>query len=233
MEINALTGNYAKFTAAASISGMSMQKQRKIFESLSRAATAFGMSADDSNGVFLALSQMMSKGKISSEELRLQMGERLPIALQAMAKAAGTSVAGLDKLMKEGKLLSAKVLPKFADALNEMIPNVDTDNLETSLNRLQNAFTKLVNETDIQGKYKGLIDWLTGYVKKATDNIQSVITYVVAAIAVLVTSRLVNELIVSFQKTELAAKAAARRAAKAAGQSFDEVAWRSQKHPLR
>lgn len=229
LEINALTGNYAKFTAAASISGMSMQKQRKIFESLSRAATAFGMSADDSNGVFLALSQMMSKGKISSEELRLQMGERLPIALQAMAKAAGTSVAGLDKLMKEGKLLSAKVLPKFADALNEMIPNVDTDNLETSLNRLQNAFTKLVNETDIQGKYKGLIDWLTGYVKKATDNIQSVITYVVAAIAVLVTSRLVNELIVSFQKTELAAEAAARRAAKAAGQSFDEVAWRSQK----
>lgn len=229
LEINALTGNYAKFTAAASISGMSMQEQRKIFESLSRAATAFGMSADDSNGVFLALSQMMSKGKISSEELRLQMGERLPIALQAMAKAAGTSVAGLDKLMKEGKLLSAEVLPKFADALNEMIPNVDTDNLETSLNRLQNAFTKLVNKTDIQGKYKGLIDWLTGYVKKATDNIQSVITYVVAAIAVLVTSRLVNKLIVSFQKTELAAKAAARRAAKAAGQSFDEVAWRSQK----
>lgn len=229
LEINALTGNYAKFTAAASISGMSMQEQRKIFESLSRAATAFGMSADDSNGVFLALSQMMSKGKISSEELRSQMGERLPIALQAMAKAAGTSVAGLDKLMKEGKLLSAEVLPKFADALNEMIPNVDTDNLETSLNRLQNAFTKLVNETDIQGKYKGLIDWLTGYVKKATDNIQSVITYVVAAIAVLVTSRLVNKLIVSFQKTELAAKAAARRAAKAAGQSFDEVAWRSQK----
>lgn len=229
LEINALTGNYAKFTAAASISGMSMQEQRKIFESLSRAATAFGMSADDSNGVFLALSQMMSKGKISSEELRLQMGERLPIALQAMAKAAGTSVAGLDRLMKEGKLLSAEVLPKFADALNEMIPNVDTDNLETSLNRLQNVFTKLVNETDIQGKYKGLIDWLTGYVKKATDNIQSVITYVVATIAVLVTSRLVNKLIVSFQKTELAAKAAARRAAKAAGQSFDEVAWRSQK----
>lgn len=229
LEINALTGNYAKFTAAASISGMSMQEQRKIFESLSRAATAFGMSADDSNGVFLALSQMMSKGKISSEELRLQMGERLPIALQAMAKAAGTSVAGLDKLMKEGELLSAEVLPKFADALNEMIPNVDTDNLETSLNRLQNAFTKLVNETDIQGKYKGLIDWLTGYVKEATDNIQSVITYVVAAIAVLVTSQLVNKLIESFQKTELAAKAAARRAAKAAGQSFDEVAWRSQK----
>lgn len=229
LEINALTGNYAKFTAAASISGMSMQEQRKIFESLSRATAAFGMSAEDSNGVFLALSQMMSKGKISSEELRLQMGERLPIALQAMAKAAGTSVAGLDKLLKEGKLLSADVLPKFADALNEMLPNVDTDNLETSLNRLKNAFTGLVNKSDVQSKYKSIIDWLTGYIQTAADNIQSLITYVVTAISVLVTSRLVNKLIISFQKTELAAKAAARRAAKAAGQSFDEVAWRAQK----
>lgn len=229
LEINALTGNYAKFTAAASISGMSMQEQRKIFESLSRATTAFGMSAEDSNGVFLALSQMMSKGKISSEELRSQMGERLPIALQAMAKAAGTSVAGLDKLLKEGKLLSADVLPRFADALNEMLPNVDTDNLETSLNRLKNAFTGLVNKSDVQSKYKSIIDWLTGYIQTAADNIQSLITYVVTAISVLVTSRLVNKLIISFQKTELAAKAAARRAAKAVGQSFDEVAWRSQK----
>ncbi len=229
LEINALTGNYAKFTAAASISGMSMQEQRKIFESLSRATTAFGMSAEDSNGVFLALSQMMSKGKISSEELRLQMGERLPIALQAMAKAAGTSVAGLDKLLKEGKLLSADVLPKFADALNEMLPNVDTDNLETSLNRLKNAFTGLVNKSDVQSKYKSIIDWLTGYIKTAADNIQSLITYVVTAISVLVTSRLVTKLLISFQKTELAAKAAARRAAKAAGKSFDEVAWRAQK----
>lgn len=229
LEINALTGNYAKFTAAASISGMSMQEQRKIFESLSRATTAFGMSAEDSNGVFLALSQMMSKGKISSEELRLQMGERLPIALQAMAKAAGTSVAGLDKLLKEGKLLSADVLPRFADALNEMLPNVDTDNLETSLNRLKNAFTGLVNKSDVQSKYKSIIDWLTGYIQTAADNIQSLITYVVTAISVLVTSRLVNKLIISFQKTELAAKAAAKRAAKAVGQSFDEVAWRSQK----
>ena len=229
LEINALTGNYAKFTAAASISGMSMQEQRKIFESLSRATTAFGMSAEDSNGVFLALSQMMSKGKISSEELRSQIGERLPIALQAMAKAAGTSVAGLDKLLKEGKLLSADVLPRFADALNEMLPNVDTDNLETSLNRLKNAFTGLVNKSDVQSKYKSIIDWLTGYIQTAADNIQSLITYVVTAISVLVTSRLVNKLIISFQKTELAAKAAARRAAKAVGQSFDEVAWRSQK----
>ena len=229
LEINALTANYAKFTAAASISGMSMIDQRKVFESVSRACTAFGMSADDSNGVMLALSQMMSKGKISSEELRLQMGERLPVALQAMAKAAGVSVAGLDKLLKQGKLMSKDVLPKFAEALNEMISNVDTDNLETSVNRLKNVFTELVNGTDIQSKYKALIDWLTNIVKSAADNIKSIVTYLVAAVLVMVTSRLVNKIISSIAKVELAAKSAARRAAKDAGQKFDEVAWKAQK----
>lgn len=229
LEINALTSNYAKFTAAASISGMSMMDQRKVFESVSRACTAFGMSADDSNGVMLALSQMMSKGKISSEELRLQMGERLPIALQAMAKAAGVSVGGLDKLMKQGKLMSADVLPKFADALSEMIPNVDTDNLETSINRLKNAFTGFVNGTDAQSKYKALIDWLTDVVKSASENIKSIVTYTVAAILVLVTSRLVNKIIISIAKAELAAKTAARRAARDAGIAFNETAWQAQK----
>lgn len=183
LEINALTANYAKFTAAASISGMSMMDQRKVFESVSRACTAFGMSADDSNGVMLALSQMMSKGKISSEELRLQMGERLPVALQAMAKAAGVSVGGLDKLMKQGQLMSKDVLPKFAEALKEMIPNVDTNNLETSVNHLKNAFTEFVNGTGIQSKYKALIDWLTGAIQGLGENIKNIVIGIVAVIS--------------------------------------------------
>lgn len=178
MEINALTSNYAKFTASASVSGMAMADQRKIFESMSRAVSAFGLSSEDSNRAFLALSQMMSKGKISSEELRLQLGEQIPIAMQAMAKAAGTTVAGLDDLLKQGKLMSADVLPKFADALNEMIPNVSTDNLETSINRLKNTFTELTNSLDIQGKYKGLVDWFNELLSGIQDKISGLVTFV-------------------------------------------------------
>lgn len=146
------------------------------------------MSADDSNGVFLALSQMMSKGKISSEELRLQMGERLPIALQAMAKAAGTSVAGLDKLLKQDKLMSKDVLPKFAEALNEMIPNIDLDNLETSINRLKNTFTEVVNSTGVQSTYKSLVDWLAKTIASAAEN---TVNIVIGALA-LITGAIAN-----------------------------------------
>lgn len=175
VEINNLTASYSQFTASAQISGMSMENQRKIFEAVSRATVAFGMSADDSKGVFLALSQMMSKGKISAEELRQQMGKRLPVALQAMARAAGISVAGLDKLLQEGKLMSADVLPKFADALNEMIPKVDTNNLETSLNTLKNTFTQMTASLDVQGKYKSVIDGLNSLLQAGMEHLRTIV----------------------------------------------------------
>lgn len=195
--VNDITSNYAKFTAAASIAGMAIADQRKLFESLSRAAAGFGMSADDTNGMFLAVTQMMGKGKIQAEELRGQLGERLPIAMQAMAKAAGTTVAGLDSIMKKGKLLSAEVLPKFADALNEMLPNVDTDNIETSLNRLKNAFQEFMQNTGIQDAYKKLIDGLTSFVNYAKDKISTLITFVIS----LISGKLMANIISYFAKS--------------------------------
>ncbi|MDR2057635.1 MAG: tape measure protein [Dysgonamonadaceae bacterium] len=190
LEVNALTGNFAKFTASATQANMPMEQQKKVFESLSKASTVFGLSAEDANGVFLALSQMMGKGKISSEELRKQMGERIPIAMQAMAKAAGVSMAGLEKLLKQGKLMSSEIIPKFADALNEMIPNVDTDNLEASLNRLSNAFRDIVDSSGFQNKYKALIDGLTSLLQAASKNVQNIIVGIVAAIGFVVTNGL-------------------------------------------
>lgn len=186
IEINTLVSNYAKFKAAGDSVGMSLLDQRKIFESVSRASVAYGMSAEDTNLTFLAITQMMSKGKISSEELRRQLGERLPIAMAAMAKAAGVPINKLDDLLKKGKLLSADVLPKFADALNEMIPNVNTDNIETSLNRLSNVFNKFTAATGFGEKYKVAIDGLSGLIEKATNNISNIIVGIVAAIVFVV-----------------------------------------------
>lgn len=226
--VNDITSNYAKFTAAASIAGMAIADQRKLFESLSRAAAGFGMSADDTNGMFLAITQMMGKGKIQAEELRGQLGERLPIAMQAMAKAAGTTVAGLDSIMKKGKLLSAEVLPAFADALNEMLPNVDTDNIETSLNRLKNAFQEFTQNTGIQSAYKTLIDSITELVQKATKNIQALVAQLVAVLIGVSLGRFFKWIATQLAVAQRSAMVAASKAAKAAGTAFDEVAWKAQ-----
>lgn len=190
LEINALVGNYAKFTASATQANMPIEQQKKVFESVSRAITAFGLSASESDGVFLALSQMMGKGKISMEELRKQMGEKLPVAIQAMAKALGVSIGEMEKLIGTGKVMSADVLPKFADALNEMIPHVDTDNLETSLSRLSNVFGEIVDASGFQAKYKALIDGLTSLLQSASKNMENIVVGIIAAIMFVVSSGL-------------------------------------------
>ena len=181
VEINSLTMGFAKFKAAADISSMSLEDQRKIFESVARASVAFGLSAEDQRGIFMALSQMMSKNKVMAEELRLQLAERMPVAIQAMAKAAGVTVNELDALMKQGKVMAADVLPKFADALNELIPNVDTNNLNKSLVDLSNAFTNLIKGFDIEGKFKGVVDTVTGLLSKLGEHTTTVATVIKGA----------------------------------------------------
>lgn len=192
VEINTLTTGFAKFKAAADISNMSLDSQRKIFESVARASVAFGLSAEDQKGVFMALSQMMSKNKVMAEELRLQLAERMPVAIQAMAKAAGVTVGELDNLMKQGKVLSADVLPKFADALNEMIANPDTNNLNKSLVDLSNAFTNLVKNLDITGIFKDIVDKASGLLTTLSDKATAVAGVVKTAFVGMLAKGLTN-----------------------------------------
>ena len=171
VEINSLTTGFAKFKSAADVSSMSLDDQRKIFESVARAAVSYGLSAEDQKGIFMALSQMMSKNKVMAEELRLQLAERMPVAIQAMAKAAGVTVGELDNLMKQGKVLSADVLPKFADALNQMIAEPDADNLNKSLVTLSNTFQELTKNLGIEQMLKSLVDGATKALSTLADNV--------------------------------------------------------------
>lgn len=174
VEINTLTTSYAKFKAAADISNMSLEDQRKVFESVARASVVFGLSVKDQKGVFMALQQMMSKNKVMAEELRLQLSERMPVAIQAMAKAAGVTVGELDSLMKQGKVLSSEVLPKFADALNSMIADPDTNNLNKSLIDLKNTFTDLTKQLNVEGAFKSLVDGANAMLRSLIENIRMV-----------------------------------------------------------
>jgi len=110
---------YGKFLASTRNTAIEGNAARKVFEGVSEAATALGLSADESSGIFMALSQMMSKGKVSAEELTGQLGERLPGALKLAADAMGLTTAELMKQMQEGKVMSADLLPKLAAELHK------------------------------------------------------------------------------------------------------------------
>lgn len=118
IEFGTLSDQYSKFAVAASSANFSAQNTRDIFLSVAEAGRVNKLSIDQLNGVFLALEQMISKGKVSSEELRRQLGDRLAGAFNIFASAIGKSAAELDEMMRKGEVLSDETtMLKFADEL--------------------------------------------------------------------------------------------------------------------
>ena len=110
---------FTQFAAAAKQTSLEGAGVEKVFTGVSEASAVMGLSIDDQNGVFRALSQMMSKGKIQAEELRGQLGERLPGAFQIAARSMDMTTSELDKFMSSGKLISDDFLPKFGKQLEK------------------------------------------------------------------------------------------------------------------
>ena len=100
--------------------GSALQKDLNgIFEGVSQAGAALSLSTEQMDGVFLALGQMISKGKVQAEELRGQLGERLPGAFNLAARAMGVTTAQLDEMLKKGQVTAEDMLPKLAAVLKD------------------------------------------------------------------------------------------------------------------
>ena len=106
--------SYAQVMAAARGTKLEGQGARDVFVAISEASAVLGLSAADSEGILRALNQMISKGTVQAEELRGQLGERLPGAFNIAAKAMGVSTAELGKMLEQGKVLAEDFIPKFA-----------------------------------------------------------------------------------------------------------------------
>jgi len=108
-------------TLAGAMIGSKLQGQatRDIFDSVQVAASVMGLSAENTKGTLLAFGQIMGKGKVQAEELRGQIGERIPGAFKLAADAMGVTTAELDKMMEQGELMAEDFLPKFADQLKK------------------------------------------------------------------------------------------------------------------
>jgi len=169
LNLVATTTRFIKFAAAARQSGVAMKDTQKIFKTMATAGAVLGLRTDELGGIFLALEQMLSKGKVTTEELRRQLGERLPGAFGIMAASLGVTLPKLDEMLKKGELLSAEVLPGFADAV-EVAFGLDTvDKVETltaAQNRMTTSwqnFVKNVTESDgiLSKTFKFFLDQAT------------------------------------------------------------------------
>lgn len=173
VELLSTSKRYVKFLAAAKQSNISLNDTEKIFKSVTKASSVLGLETEELNGVYLALEQMLSKGKVTTEELRRQLGERLPGAMGIMAAALDVTIPKLDEMLRKGEVMSAETLPKFAEALEaaygiESVKKVD--NLAAAQNRLVNIWQTFIQDVSsgdgvLSEFFKNAINGATRFVK--------------------------------------------------------------------
>ena len=110
--------NLTQLQAATASAGFSAKETVDIYEDLSQANIALGGDAQSLSGILRATTQVFSKGKVQAEELRGQIGDRLPGAFADFAAASGKSTAQLDKDLEDGKVNLADFL-KFAEYVGD------------------------------------------------------------------------------------------------------------------
>ena len=108
-----LTG-YSQVAVAAKANGLSLKETENIYRGVVAAGVAFGKSQEDLDAIITATVQVLSKGKLSAEELQGQIGERLPGAVAKFAAATGRSLPQLSKDLEQGKVTIADFV-KFTE----------------------------------------------------------------------------------------------------------------------
>ena len=110
------TSGFTRLSASVIGAGGNVNDAEIVFKGITTAMKATGRSSADVQGALLAMSQVFSKGKLSAEELSGQLGERLPGAVTAFAKATGRTLPQLQKDLENG-VVGLNDVMKFAIAL--------------------------------------------------------------------------------------------------------------------
>lgn len=122
----------AKMAAAGTAAGFEMSELNKIFDSVMKTARVLGLSGDDVNGIFRAMGQTFSKGKLFAEELSQQLGDRIPGAIDIMERAAGVGRGTLLEMLAAGTGPKSDVLFKFAEELEKQFGKALPKALDTA-----------------------------------------------------------------------------------------------------
>tara|TARA_S200000501_G_scaffold223387_1_gene209515 strand:- start:11552 stop:13711 length:2160 start_codon:yes stop_codon:yes gene_type:complete len=148
-----ITRQFTSLTASVVGAGYSVDDAKKAFEAIAAGIRGTGGNLEDMKAAMRATAQVFSKGKVSAEELRQQLGERLPGAFTLFADSMDKTPAELDKALEQGKVTLDDFM-KFASTLfntygeNAKIlaksPEAAGDRLQTAMSELKDAVGKTI-----------------------------------------------------------------------------------------
>lgn len=142
LQLSSTAKAYLNFAASSKGTALEGAEAQRIFSAIATSMSVLGKTMPETEGALLAVSQMMSKGTVSAEELRGQLGERLPGAFNMMAQALGVSTQRLGKMLEQGEVLASTALPKLAAVLEQRFGRSAAngiDSLAANFNRLRTA----------------------------------------------------------------------------------------------
>ncbi|MBL8471337.1 MAG: tape measure protein [Rhodocyclaceae bacterium] len=154
LSIKTVAEEYAELGASARGSGLTLQQQREIFTGIAEAAATLHLSNDQVGSSFRAISQIMSKGVVQSQEWKLQLEQALPIAADAGRAAIGRTAAEFEKLLAGGELRAADFLPKFAATLRAQVAEAvgkAAESDQAALQRLENRWERFKQQIASSG----------------------------------------------------------------------------------
>lgn len=111
-----VTRQFTKLQASVQGAGGNLEDTKVAFNGIVAAVRATGGSLADVDAALTATAQVFSKGKVSAEELRQQIGERLPGAFTLFAQSIGKTPQELDKALENGQV-SLQDFQTFAEAI--------------------------------------------------------------------------------------------------------------------
>ncbi|MCO5253376.1 MAG: tape measure protein [Bacteroidetes bacterium] len=140
METKDAFGAFAASTQGSRLEG---QKTIDIFRGFATAGRSLKLSQAQMSSAFIAIQQMMTKGKVQSQEMVLQLGGALPGALSRAAEAMGVTKARFSEMMERGQIQAEEFLPQFAQYLE----NLYGPGVKNAIGSLQAKMIVLENQT--------------------------------------------------------------------------------------
>jgi len=148
-----ITRQFTQLTASVKGAGGNVRDAEKAFIGVASGIRGTGGNLEQLDSALTATSQVFSKGKVSAEELRQQIGERLPGAFSLFAQSIDMTPQELDKALEKGQV-SLQDFQRFAEKLfaeygeNAKIiadgPDAAGDRLKTALSRLNESVGSLL-----------------------------------------------------------------------------------------
>lgn len=162
--LESMTKSYGKIAAGGRSAGLTDGQIKDSFVELNDVAVAYSLTQEEMKGIYKAMTDSLSKGTLMSEELRGQLGDQLPEAVGAMARAMDVSTEKLSKMMKTGEIVASDAIPKLTKEMQRMA--VESGALAKGMNlssmemdRLRTKTSLLVGEMFDAGLDEGLGDF--------------------------------------------------------------------------